>query len=527
MDSIIRRLQHSIAGGALIIGLASVCSRLLGLVRDRLLSSVIGTGDVLDSYFTAFKVPDFIFNLLVLGVMSASFVPVFIEYQKQKGKQEAMAIANSILNLLIIALTALAILVAIFAPQLVSIFAFGDDLMQQTLIVHFMRYMLISLVLFGMSNVLSGILHAHRQFFIYAIAPIFYNVGIIIGILCFVPVFGSIGLAMGVVLGALLHVIIQIPAVFKSGFRYAPVVLLRHPGVQRILTLMPPRAFALGLTQINLLIIFALASTLGEGTRSWWQFADNLQHFPINIFGVSLALAAFPVFSEAFAENNIDRFKKVFSENVRRILFFIIPISIVTLLLRAQIVRLVYGTGKFTWTDTFITAQVLGIFALSMFAQGLIPLLTRAFFAKQDTRTPVLMSSVAVVVNVLLGIILMRPFGIFGLAFAFTLSMIVQMVLLVITLRKRHGDLDDRHILFSTAKIIFASLMMGVVIQGLKYFIQEPLINMDTFVGVLTQTMIALIGGGVVYLIIAVQFQFEEAKAIWAKLKLVKKLVKR
>lgn len=514
---LVAKLQQSVVGGAIIIGSASVLSRILGLIRDRLLSTEFGAGGLLDSYFTAFKIPDFIFNILVLGVLSASFVPVFIEYVSKKGKDEAMKIASSMLNLLFIVLCVISAVCFLLAPQIIALLSYGDSHIQQEITVQFTRIMLVSLVLFGVSNVLSGMLHAFKKFFIYSLAPILYNVGIIVGIVFFVPVVGSIGLPYGVILGAALHMLIQIPAVFSAGFRYKPLLSVRHPGVIQILKLMPARAFALGLTQLNILIIFAIASTLEEGTRSVWQFADNLQHFPINIFGVSLALAAFPVFSEAFAENNIERFKKVFSENFRRILYFIIPVSIVTLLLRAQIVRLVYGAGEFDWTDTILTAQTLGVFALSMFAQALIPLLARSFFAKQDTKTPVLVSAGAMLVNTILAFLFVDSHGIIGLALAFSIAAIIQMLALLTTLRVRHGDLDDDHIISSTWKIIISALGMGVIIQGMKYVV-APFVDMQTFVGVFIQTISSILAGGVTYLMISIKFQFEEAYAIKDKL---------
>ncbi|MFH1426808.1 MAG: murein biosynthesis integral membrane protein MurJ [Candidatus Kerfeldbacteria bacterium] len=512
-ERFIGKLQKTIAGGAIIIGSASVLSRILGLLRDRLLSATIGPGELLDSYFTAFKIPDFIFNIFVLGLLSAAFVPVFIEFKKNKGEQEAMKIANSVLNLALLSLIGFAVLCFIFAPWIVSLIAFGDTAAQQETTVLFTRLMLASLVLLGVSNVLSGVLHAYKKFFVYAMAPILYNVGIIIGILVLKPMIGDIGLALGVVLGAALHFLILLPGAMRAGFRYAPIMQLRNAGVRQIIKLMPPRAFALGLTQLNIIIIFAIASTMDEGTRSIWQFADNLQHFPINIFGVSLALAAFPVFSEAFAKKDINAFKKLFSESFRRILFFIIPISIATLLLRAQIVRLVYGSGEFDWTDTILTAQTLGMFALSMFAQAAIPLLARSFFAKQDTKTPVVISSIAMALNIVLALSLAGSMGVTGLALAFSIAALFQMVALLATLRVRHGDLDDELLISSTWKIIIASLGMGLVIQGAKYIV-APMVDMQTFKGILIQSLAAILAGGVTYILIAAQFRFKEAYTI-------------
>ena len=257
---IIAKLQQSVLGGAIIIGAASVLSRILGLVRDRLLSMEFGAGAELDAYFTAFKVPDFIFNILVLGVLSASFVPVFIERKRKHSKKDAMMMANSVLNLIGISLVLLAVACYFFAPQLIAILSSGESVAQQTETVRYTRVMLVSLFFFGISNVMAGLLHAHKKFMVYALAPIMYNVGIIFGIIALVPTFGVMGLTYGVVLGSFLHLIVQIPAVMQTGFRYQPLLDFKHPGVIEILKLMPPRAIALGLTQVNIFISFAIAS---------------------------------------------------------------------------------------------------------------------------------------------------------------------------------------------------------------------------------------------------------------------------
>ncbi len=523
---LIRRLQETVLGGALILGVASIVSRVLGLVRDRLLSTQFSPGPFLDSYFTAFKIPDFIFNIIVLGVISASFVPVFVERRERYSSEDALRMANSVLHLLLIVVVVFGIGCAVWAPQLIAMVAYGDSVAQQATTVFYTRIMLVALIFFALSNVMAGILHASKRFLVYAVAPIFYNIGIIIGIVVLVPWVGAVGLPLGVVLGALLHFLVQVPAARGSGYRHQWVMDLRHEGVRQILRLMPPRALALGVAQLNVVMLFAIASTLDDGARSVWQFADNLQHFPINIFGVSLALASFPVFSEAFATNNIERFKKLFSENFRRILFFIIPISIATLLLRAQIVRLVYGAGEFAWDDTILTAQTLGMFALSMFAQASIPLLARAFFAKQDTTTPVIISIGGVVLTVVLALLFVDRSGVIGLALAFSIASVAQMLALLATLRARHGDLDDDRIISSTWKIIICSLGMGIIIHGLKYLVAD-MVNMQTFVGVFIQTLAALIGGGVAYILIAQHFQFEEARAIQHKLRSMWTLVRR
>jgi putative peptidoglycan lipid II flippase len=527
---VIQRLQKSVMGGAFIIGIASLLSRALGLVRDRLLTTGFGAGDITDVYFAAFKIPDFIFNLLVLGALMASFVPLFIETKKKAGTQAAFDLAANALNVMMIAFVAVAAVAGVFAPQLVDLLAYGDSPEQQIQIVLFTRIMLGATFFFALSNVLAGVLHSLKRFFIYSLSPIVYNIGIIVGIVVLHPLVGDIGLPLGVVLGGLLQFLVLVPTALSLGFRFRAKISLKDPALRTMLKLMPPQALALGLTQLNVIIVFAIASTFDTGARSVWQYADNLQHFPINIFGVSLALAVFPVFSEAFATNDMKRFRTVFSENVRRILFFIIPISIITLLLRAQIVRLVYGAGEFDWTDTVLTAQTLGVFALSMFAQALMPLFTRAFFAKQDTKTPVIIAMISMALNVALALIFVHYSilggGIISLGFAFSIAAIVQMLLLLAVLRVRYGDLDDDHIVRSAWHIILAAGVMGFVVQGLKYVV-APMVNMETVVGVFIQAVVATLGGAIVYILIAERFHFDEAIAVRKKIRSVFQLLKR
>ncbi len=522
----IAQFERTVAGGAVILGAASFVSRVLGLLRDRLLSAKYGVSPILDAYFHAFKIPDFLFNILVLGVMSAAFVPVIIEAREKKGQAEVNRVASSVLTILLIVLSALAALCIVFAPQIARLIASGDTVENTQLMVSFMRPMLLAVIFFSVSNVMAGLLHAQKHFVVYALAPLLYNIGIIVGIVWLVPIFGNVGLGYGVLLGASLHALVQIPTALRYGFRYRLQLGLSNPFVRSIFAQAPSRAFALGMTQLNILILFSIAARAGHDARSTFQFADNIQHFPINIFGVSLALAAFPVFSEAFASGNVKKFKEAFSNSVRRIIFFLIPISIATILLRAQIVRIVYGSGAFDWVATIAVAQLLGIFALSLTAQALIPILARSYFAKQDTRTPVVITVFCVGLNAATAWFLAPLWGIYGIGIAYSFSAIVQMALLFLGLRMRFGDLDDRHIAVSTGKIIVASLGMGLVVQGLKYAV-FPYVDMQTFVGVFTQTAAASLGGAFVYLQIARWFAFDEAMHIHRKMRETHKAVKR
>ncbi len=504
------KLSTTIIGGAIIVGTASVLSRLLGLVRDRLLASRFGAGDALDAYFAAFKLPDFIFNILVVGALAAAFIPIFLEYWN-RDREQAWQAASGFLNLLTLALAVLAALSVVFAPLIVRLIApgFTGDTFDET--VHLTRILLSSVVLFGISNVFSGVLNALRRFVAFSLAPIVYNVGIIIGIVWFVPIWGTTGLAWGVVLGAALHGLVQLPAVLRAGFRWRPTGLSEP--VQRILRLMAPRMLGLGVVQVNQVVMTAIASGLAVGSVAVFNLATNLASFPISVFGISLAVSAFPVFSAAVADGDERGFVDSFSKTFRQVLFFIIPVSVAVLLLRAQVVRLILGSGAFDWEDTVLTAQALGFFSLTLFAQSTLPLLARSFFALKDTKTPVIISTVAVVINILAGVVLSNRWGILGLSAAFSGAALVNMLLMVAALRTRVATLDDQRIVSSIVKIIIGSSVAGLVIQFAKYTI-APHVDMQTFVGVLVQTTGALLAGLLVYVVVAMVLRFEEVSTI-------------
>ena len=486
--NIIKKLSTTITGGAIVIAFFSVVSKFLGLFRDRLLASYFGVGDTLDIYYAAFKLPDLVFNTLILGALSAAFIPVFIKYW-QKDKQEAWDITNAILTLLVIIIGAVSIVVIVFADQLMPLIVPGFETAKMVETIHITRIMFVSVIFFTISNVLSGVLNSLRRFLAFSLAPIFYNLGIIIGIIFLYPLWGLDGLAWGVVLGSILHALVQLPSVVKKGWTYRPVLLWRHSGVRKILRLMIPRTFALGVGQVNQLVIIVIASTLATGSIAIFNLANNLQS--LNIIGISFAISCFPVFSQTLSEGKSSEFKKVFSVNVRRVLYIMIPISLSLFLLRIYIVRIVLGAGQFDWLATILTARTLGFFAISLFAQSLIPLFTRAFYALEDTKSPVITSVGSVVLNIVLAMILSKYLGVAGLALAFSIASIVQLLVLVIWLRVKISYLDYVRIARSSVIILFMSFLSGIFLYATIYAI-EPFVDTHTFVGIFLQTVGAL-----------------------------------
>lgn len=503
--------SKSLASAAFVIAAAGVASRLLGLVRDRILASQFGAGDALDIYYAAFRVPDLIYNLLILGALSAAFIPVFTSLLAREEENEAWELVNLFLTTALVFLVVLAAVLAIFAPYLVKIITPGFPPEKMQSVVALTRIMLLSPIFLGISGIFGGILNSFKRFLIYSLAPLLYNLGIIFGALFFVKPFGIAGLAWGVVLGAFLHLAIQYPNVKLVGMKYFPRLDFRNKNLRRVITLMVPRTMGLAVTQINLLVITIIASTLSAGSLAIFNFANNLQSVPLGFLSVPFVLAIFPTLSHLAAKENWEEFVANFSKVFRQILFFIVPASVLMLVLRAQIVRIVLGAGKFDWEDTILTFQALGIFSVSLFAQCLVPLLARSFYAIHNTRIPFYTGLAAEAVNLVLAIFLSRHFGILGLVWAFSSASIVNMFLLILILRKRFDNLDDKKIISVVLKIALAALAAGLAAQLTKYFASFYL-NLDIFIGVAAQLLAASIIGIAVYLTLAHIFRLEELR---------------
>ena len=502
--------SKTIAAAAVILGAASLVSRLLGLFRDRILAGQFGAGDELDVYYAAFRLPDLVYSLLVLGAISAGFIPVFIKYL-QKDKNEAWYLANSVLNLMALSLIAICALLIIFAPWLMKLVAPGFSSEKLALTVQLTRIMFLSPFFLGLSAIFGGILQSFRRFLIYALAPIMYNLGIIFGALVLVNYFGLIGLAYGVVLGAFCHMLIQIPSAYFCGFRWRPIADFRFAGVRRIFKLMPPRVLSLALSQINFWVMTVFASLLVVGSIAVYNFAHNIWSFPLGIFGISFVLAAFPKLSQTAQKKDITGFVKTFSLTLRQILFFTLPSAALFIILRAQIVRVILGTGRFDWQDTILTFQTLAYFSISLFAEALILLFLRGFFAWEDTRTPFLIGLLATIVRLPAAWFLARSLGVPGLALGFSLGSIFYLLLLFIALRRKMGILDEKNIFVSGIKMIVASFLAALIAYLALQFL-APLVNTATGTGLLIQGGLAGIAGLLIYFLFTWLFRLDELK---------------
>lgn len=503
---------QSVSQGALIVAFFSIASRLVGLLRDRLLASTFGADSVLDSYYAAFKIPDFIFNTFVLGALTAAFIPVFIQYRHTEGQLRAYQLTNKVLNLLLIIL-ALSVLVGwLTAPLLVKLIAPGFDLVSLNLTIKLTRVMLGAVIIFGAANVLGGVLQAEQRLLAFAAAPILYNLGIILGLLLFVPYVGAMGLAGGVILGSVLHLGIQWMAVWRLGWRWRPLLSLKDVGVKEVLKLLGPRTLGLAASQINQVVTVSFISHLSVGSLAAFSLALNLHSFPINVFGVSLAVAVFPLLSQANSVNNYQDFISYFSRNLRRVLFYVLPLSVLFLVLRAQLVRVVLGSGVFDWSDTIRTAQAVGFLSLAAVSDSLLPLVARSFYALKDTVTPLIASLVSLAINFLL-LWLLQPYGLAGVGLAYVSASVVNLFILLAILGARLGSLDSSLILDGLWRMSIGSLVAAAAAYGTLH-LAAAWVNMNTFWGIFLQGALAGMIGCLSYLIMSVTFKLPEVSFI-------------
>ena len=500
MLKLLNSQAKSITGAALIISGATLASRILGLLRDRVFAHNFGVGPVMDAYYAAFKIPDLVYNLLIVGALSAGFIPTFTKLFTNAGedKSPAWKLANNILNITGAALLILSALGVILAPYYAPIIAPGFGDYPRQLVTQFTRIMFGSTFLLGLSMVIGGILQSLKAFFLYSLAPIFYNLGIILGVAVFVPWFGISGIAWGVVVGAAMHFGAQAYSAYANGYRWQWVFNLCDKNTKIIGRLMIPRTLGLAISQLHLVIVTILASTLPAGSVAVFNFANNLQGVPVGIIGIAFALAVFPVLSAAAARDDEEEFIKNLSATTRQIIFLIIPLSIIILLLRAQIVRVVLGTGEFNWSATINTADALALFSLSLFAQSLVPLFTRAFYALSNTKTPFIIGVIAELIAIIASLLLMKSLGVAGLALAFSLGSVINLVILYIALRQITGNMDEDRIFSSFFKIAIAAIPMALSIQYLKYPLAK-IFNLDYFGGVLGQGLLASLAGLAIY----------------------------
>ncbi len=460
-----QKKQQSILSASLVLGITFAISAVLGFLRSRFLYAEFFKccADQLDVYNAAFRLPDLIFKLLVTGALSASFIPVFSSYL-HKDKDKAYQIASSVINILAIIFIIASVIVLIFTRPLTQLIAAGFSPVQLDLMVNLTRILLIAQVFFLISNFLTAILQVNQIFIIPALSPIIYNLCIIISIFVLAPIFGIYGVVYGAVIGAFFHLVIQIPAVKNNGFKYSFTINRHLSGVKEVFRLMVPRSLSLGLGEIENTVTLFFASSLPIGSISLLNLALQLMYLPSRIFGTTVGQASLPILSKNVAANELDNFRRTVSNILLQSLFIALPVTVLVLVERVPIVRLLFGSQNFPWTATLTTARILAFLTPAIICQAVIQILIRSFYALHNTKTPFKISFISLLTNITVSFILINftNLGVIGLAISSTITNIIQMLGLFYSFIKIVDGFDWVQALHRLNKMLLASLSMGL-----------------------------------------------------------------
>lgn len=454
---------------------AFILSNLTGLIRQILVTNAFGTQADFDAFNAANRVAETLFNLVAGGALASAFIPAFTSLLAKGGRNEAWKLASAIGNLIVLVLTLLSILAALFAPQVVRYLlapGFSDNPAQEALTVALMRLMLASAVIFGLSGLVMGILNSHQLFFVPALAPSMYQFGMIFGVTVLAPRMGIFGLAWGVVLGAALHLGLQLPMLIRLKGRYYPTLGLKLSSVREVARLMGPRLLGVAVVQLNFWINTRLASQFMEGSVTAIVLAFTLMLMPQAAIAQSIAIAALPTFSTQVAMGKIDEMRIALANSLRGALLLSIPASIGLILLRKPTIALLYQRGAFDELSTNLVAWALLWYAAGLVGHSVVEITSRAFYSLHDTKTPVMIGIIAMSLNVafsyLFSAVFLRlnwmPHG--GLALANTVATALEAVGLVVLMRRRLGSLHGIHVLTGTVKGLAAGSAMGLGLWG-------------------------------------------------------------
>ncbi len=526
---------------AYILALFAFGSQILAVVRDRMLAHTFGAGVELDLYYAAFRIPDLLFVLFASVLSVYVLLPFVNRYTEQMTPQAGAAVLSQMFTLFLWTyITAVGILF-VAAPALVP-YIFPGFIENQSELVTLLRILLLQPFLLGLSSLCGVVTQMNHRFILYALSPLLYNIGIIVGIVLLFPLFGLSGLAWGVVLGSLGHLLVQVPFLRESDYSFCPVSKVDWKLMRKIFAVSLPRALTLSVNQIVLLIFVGMASMMAAGSVAVFQFAFNLQSVPLAIIGMSYSVAAFPTLSNLYAKHNQAGFNRQLLTAFRHIIFWSVPAIGLIVVLRAQVVRVLLGSGEFDWADTRLTAAMLAIFVVSLFAQALLLLLVRAFYAGGRTRIPLYVALASGTISVGLAFALRSWYGkspevqnflvellrlrevagseILVLPIAFVIGQFVQLVVLF-TVSAKVFNISYRPLVRLSFEAVLAALAGGVSAYITLVFVVDG-INQDTFIGIFLQGLVAGIVGMVAATLVYVAFGakevFEIARSFQSKI---------
>lgn len=510
-----QRKQSTIFSASLVLAVTFGLSSILGLLRNRFLYAKFFSCcvDQLDVYNAAFRIPDLIFKLLVTGVLSASFIPVFSSYL-HKDKKQADEIASTVINLLLIAFSVISLIAFIFIKPISSLIAGGFSPDQLILMGNLSRILLIAQIFFLLSNFVTAILQVNQIFIIPALSPLIYNIFIITSIFTLAPIFGIYGVVIGAVVGAFFHLAIQIPVLKHQGFMYLAKINIKLAGVKEIFRLMIPRILSLGLGEIESTITLFFASTLSSGSISLLNLALQFMYLPSRIFGTTVGQASLPILSKNIAHNELDKFRATVNKIIIQSLFLAVPISVLILVERVSIIRVLYGSQEFPWSATILTSRILAFLIPGIICQAVIQILVRAFYALHNTKIPFIISAISLTTNILFCFYFVNftNFGVIGLAISASVGNLIQMFGLLIMFIRTVDGFNWSLMFTKFYKILISSILMGITSWLSIKFLDLFILDTSHFIPVFTLMVISSIIGLIVYISAVIFLKMDEIK---------------
>lgn len=516
----LEKQQTTILSAAIIITSANIVSSLSGLAREWLLINKFfnteASKEAYEALLIAFQVPDMMFQLIVLGALSAAFIPVFSNLKKQN-EEEALKMSGIVLNLLLLTFIAASVIIFIFAyPITAWRTGAGFSETQIQIAANLTRVMLLAQIFFAISNMLSGVLQAYQRFILPSIAPILYNLGIVLGVYLFAPQLGIYAAGIGVCLGAFIHMIIQVPLARKMGFRTVFSLDFKFPGVRDLFRLIPARTLTIGIGEVQKLGLAFFATSVGNLSFVVIRLASLLITIPIRLFGTPIGQASLPFLSHEATEKDLSRFRNLVIQSLNQITFFAFPASALILILRVPLVRLIFGTKNFPWAMTLTTSRTVAIISLSIAAQAMVQLLIRSFYALKDTRTP-LYIALSTVAFFFVSTVLITHFtslGILGIAIMIALTAIVEIAIFLFALHRKIGGIIGKEFVVPQLKMIVASFLMTVALYLPFKVLDELVFNTSKTIELIGLTIVTGTIGMLVYIYFAIVLNIEELKIL-------------
>ncbi len=528
----------SLHQAAYLLGFFAICSQVLALFRDRLLASQFGADKTLDLYYSAFRIPDILF-VLVGSVVSISVLIPFLVERMDKGDDEAKKFIDTVFSFYFIFMLVSGVLSFIYAPHLMGkLFPLFKDSNDFPELIKLTRILLLSPAFLGFSNLLASITQTNKRFFVYATSPVFYNLGIIAGIVFLYPLLGLAGLGLGVILGALLHFGIQIPYILSIGMLPKLRFPIKFSFIKNIVLTSLPRTITVSSNEIAELFLVSFASMFLSGSVSVFNFSFNLQSVPFSIIGVSYSLAAFPTLTRLFSGGNKEEFVGQMITSSRHIIFWSVPISVLFIVLRAQIVRTILGSGRFNWDDTRLTAAALAIFTISLIAQNLVALFVRSYYSQGKTKTPLIMNFFSATLLVFISYFLVQVFQtkdsfryfieallkvtdvpgtvVLMLPLGYTIGLFINLIVHWIGFQLHFKNYSSP-VLRTLFEVFSSSIIMGFVSYiSLEFF--GSIFNLNTLPGIFLQGLFAGIIGITSAIVVLYVLKSRELIEVWSTL---------